>query len=60
MDHTFPQRSTILVMHRDPLLCAGLVATLREHAAFEVFADDIDAVRSDEPRVDVVIAGSWP
>ncbi len=56
MNHAIPHRSTILVMHDDPLLCAGLVAALRQHAAFEIFVDDIDALRSDEPRVDVVIA----
>ena len=56
MNHTIPHRSTILVMHHDPLLCAGLVAALRQHAAFEIFVDDIDALRSDERRVDVIIA----
>lgn len=56
MNHILPRRSTILVMHHDPLLCAGLVAALRQHAAFEIFVGDIDAVRSDEIRIDVVIA----
>jgi DNA-binding NarL/FixJ family response regulator len=56
MNHTTPHRLTILVMHIDPLLCAGLVAALRQHAAFEIFVDEIDALRSDNLRVDVVIA----
>jgi len=56
MNHAIPHRLTILVMHHDPLLCAGIVAALRQHAAFEIFVDDIDALRSDEPRVDVIIA----
>jgi DNA-binding NarL/FixJ family response regulator len=56
MNHTSPHRSTILVTHHDPLLCAGLVAALGQQAAFEVFADDIGALRSDEIRIDVVIA----
>ena len=43
-------------MHHDPLLCAGIVAALRQRAAFEIFADDTDAVRSNDPRIDVVIA----
>jgi len=40
-------------MHPDPLLRAGLVATLRQHAAFETFVDG-DLI-SDRPRPDVVI-----
>jgi DNA-binding NarL/FixJ family response regulator len=51
-----PDRPTILVMHPDPLLSAGLVAALRQHVAFEVFVDDAGSAGSDKPRIDVVIA----
>src|SRR5882672_6877170 len=56
MNRTAPDRQNILVMHQDPLLCAGLVAALHQHAAFEIFVDGTDAVHPDEPRIDVVIA----
>ncbi len=56
MNHTAPDRSTILVMHPDPLLRAGLVAALSQHAAFEVLVEGIDTAGSDELRIDVVIA----
>jgi len=52
MNHTIPHRSTVLVMHDDPLVRAGLVAALRQHPAFEVFVGDGDTVDSREPRVD--------
>ena len=55
MNHVAPRRSTILVMHPDPLLRAGLVAALRQHAAFETFVDGVDDAISDRPRIDVVI-----
>jgi two-component system NarL family response regulator len=56
LNHTTPKRTNILVMHQDPLLRAGLVTALRQHAAFAVFVDDRDSVGSDEPEIDVVIA----
>ena len=56
MNYIAPDRSNILVMHHDPLLRAGLVAALRQHAAFEVFVDDADAASPDQPEIDVVIA----
>lgn len=56
MNPVLPHRSTILVMHHDQLLCAGLVAALREHAAFEIVAGEIDEVRPDDARIDVVVA----
>lgn len=56
MNHTAPHCHHILVMQPDPLLCAGLVAALRQHAVFEVFVDSLDALNSEEPRIDVVIA----
>jgi len=56
MTHTVPFRSNILVMHQDPLLCAGVLAALRQHAPFSVFADDVDTAASDGPRIDVIVA----
>lgn len=56
MNHTAPHRSNILVVHHDPLLRAGLVTALRQHASFEVFVDDVDAVAAEEPQIDVVVA----
>ena len=50
------RRSNLLVMHPDPILCAGLVAALRQHATFEVFVHGTDNVDMDGPPVDVVIA----
>ena len=61
MNYSAPHRSTtILVMQHDPLLCAGLVAALRQHSAFEVFVDDsdsyLDSADRGETRIDVVVA----
>ncbi len=51
-----PRLSNILVMHPDPLLSAGLVAALRDHACFEIFIDGVDTLAADDPAIDVVIA----
>ena len=56
MNHALPDRSIILVMHHDQLLCAGLVAALRQHTTFEIVEDGIDEVRAADVRIDVVIA----
>jgi DNA-binding NarL/FixJ family response regulator len=56
MTHAVPFRSNILVIHQDPLLCAGVLAALRQHAPFLVFANDVDAAIGDRPRIDVVVA----
>jgi DNA-binding NarL/FixJ family response regulator len=55
MNHSAAHRPNILVLHRDPLLSAGLVTALRAHAAYEVFAGDVDDL-DDGSRIDVVIA----
>ncbi|WP_213957817.1 response regulator transcription factor [Variovorax sp. dw_954] len=55
MNHVAPRPSTILVMHPDPLLRAGLVASLRQFSAFETFVDEGDAVAAGRPRIDVVV-----
>jgi two-component system NarL family response regulator len=56
MNQIAPGRLNIQVMHHDPLLCAGLVAALREHADFEIFAGETHDTRNGEQPVDVVIA----
>ncbi len=56
MNHASPDRSIILVMHHDQLLCAGLGAALRQHTAFEIVEGGIGEVRAGDVRIDVVIA----
>jgi len=56
MTHTETFRSNILVMHQDPLLCAGVLAALRQHLPFSVFANDVDTVAANGLRIDVVVA----
>ena len=56
MNHCPPRHSNVLVMHPDPILSAGLVAALRQHATFEVFVHGVDNLGPDGPQVDVVIA----
>ena len=55
MNHVATHRSTILISYPDPLLRAGLVAALREQAAFETLVEGVDGVIPDRPRIDVVI-----
>ena len=52
MNHAPFRRLNVLVMHDDPLLCAGVTSTLKQHAAFDVLGDGGEAF----PCVDVVIA----
>jgi DNA-binding NarL/FixJ family response regulator len=56
MNHLPLRRSTLLAMHPDPILCAGLAVALRQHAAFEVFVHGTDEITRGGIRVDVVIA----
>jgi len=56
MNHTALRSANILVLHPDPLLCAGLVAALRQQPGFEVFVDGVDLLTAVEARIDVVIA----
>jgi DNA-binding NarL/FixJ family response regulator len=49
------RRLRILVQHEDPLLCAGLLAALRQHAQFDVHPDGSEAPADDSSSVDVVI-----
>lgn len=56
MNHHTLRRPNILVMHQDPILCAGLVAALRQAAAFEVFVHAVDTLEPGGPRIDAVVA----
>ncbi|HEX2543669.1 MAG TPA: response regulator transcription factor [Ramlibacter sp.] len=49
------RRSHLLVLHPDPIVCAGIAAALREHAAFEVSIHGADHALAERPQVDVVI-----
>src|SRR3954470_1058381 len=49
-------RIRLLVIHPDPILCAGLVAALREQPGFEVLVHDDKQPPPDTSRVDVVLA----
>ncbi|MET0918071.1 MAG: response regulator transcription factor [Burkholderiales bacterium] len=55
MNRVAPRRSTLLILHPDPLLRAGLLAVLHRHPAFEVVVDALDGMAADRPRIDVVI-----
>lgn len=55
MSHSAPRRPTLLVLHPDPLLRAGLVASLRRHAVFETLVDAADLRTAGDRRIDVVI-----
>ncbi len=56
MNHASSDRSIVLVMHHDQLLCAGLVAALRQHAAFEIIEGGVEDAGSPGSPIDVVIA----
>jgi DNA-binding NarL/FixJ family response regulator len=55
MNHPQSLQLNVLVMHSDPIVCAGVVAALREHRNFAVCVDRIDVSAASGPRVDVVI-----
>jgi DNA-binding NarL/FixJ family response regulator len=46
---------SVLVMHADPIVCAGVVAALRQHQVFDVSVRGAVEPGQDEPRVDVAI-----
>ena len=50
------RRFRILVVHEDPLLCAGLVAALQQQLQFDVFPRSGDAPGAAPTSMDVVIA----
>ena len=50
-----PERLNVLVMHADPIVCTGVIAALREHAAFNAFEQRFDASTAEEQRIAVVV-----
>ena len=48
--------ANVLTLHPDPLVRAGIAASLRQHGGFEVFGEGPDRVNRDGSRIDVVIA----
>jgi two-component system NarL family response regulator len=56
MTHSTLRRPTVLVLHQDPLLRTGISAALREHGAFEVFVQGVDAEHAGAARIDVAVA----
>ena len=46
----------VMVMHPDPIVCAGLVAALGRHANFRMLVHGSDDAGSDASPIDVVIA----
>jgi DNA-binding NarL/FixJ family response regulator len=55
MNPSSPRRLNVLIMHPDAIVCAGLVAALRERANFETFVH-ADGRLPGATSVDVVIA----
>jgi DNA-binding NarL/FixJ family response regulator len=55
MNQIAPRYLTILVLHPDPLLCAGLVTALRQRESFQTFVDAVGDLGSNRPGIDVVI-----
>ena len=56
MQYTAPRRLAVLVLHRDPLLRAGLATALRQHPAFETLVDGVDGATCRQPGMDVLVA----
>lgn len=49
-------RPNVLVLHADPIMCAGVSAALRQHAAFNVLDHGGQPTGTGSMRADVVIA----
>lgn len=56
MNYQSLRLTNLLVIHSDPILSTGLVAALRQHAAFEVFVEGVDYLGTDGPRIDLIVA----
>jgi DNA-binding NarL/FixJ family response regulator len=56
MNRVAPRSSSILVIHDDPLLCAGVVASLSRFPCFAVFADTGEGAGPPPSEIDVVVA----
>jgi DNA-binding NarL/FixJ family response regulator len=55
MNHSLDSHLNVLVTHRDPIVCAGVVAALGQHPSFEVCAQASGDGVTMESAVDVVI-----
>jgi DNA-binding NarL/FixJ family response regulator len=56
MNHSSPHHLSVLVMYHDPIVCAGLVAALRQHENFEIVVHGVDHPGPTGASIDVVIA----
>lgn len=56
MNHSPSHPLNVLVRYPDPIVSAGLVAALRQHAGTEISVHDADDAASSGPPIDVVIA----
>jgi DNA-binding NarL/FixJ family response regulator len=55
MNNSLSYRLSVLVMHADPIVCAGVVAALRQHPVFDVSIRRTDESEDDGERIDVAI-----
>jgi two-component system NarL family response regulator len=46
----------ILVMQHDPILSVGIAAALRQQPSFQVLAQELDPMSTDQPQIHVVVA----
>jgi len=56
MVYQVSRRLNVLVMHAEPILAAGLVASLRQATEIDVFVFGVDVLSPGDPTVDVVVA----
>ena len=56
MNPSSSRRLNVLVLHPDPIVCAGLIASLRQRANFGMFVHGSDHLAASVPCIDVVIA----
>ncbi|MGJ7506406.1 LuxR C-terminal-related transcriptional regulator [Variovorax sp. GT1P44] len=56
MNPSSSRHLNVLVMYHDPIVCAGLVAALRQEANFEILVHGVDNPASSSLPIDVVIA----
>jgi DNA-binding NarL/FixJ family response regulator len=55
MNNSPSYRLSVLVMHADPIVCAGVVAALQQYPVFDVCMRRADEPADEGPRVDVAI-----
>jgi DNA-binding NarL/FixJ family response regulator len=56
MNHSTTRQLNVLVRHPDPIVRAGLIAALHQHAGPDISVHDIDSQSPMGPPIDVVIA----